>query len=62
MKNMLIVYAVLMLLGLTAFGINIKKLAECDFDAPYKCEIIHGAGVLFPPLSVFTVWYKSENK
>jgi len=61
MKYVLIIYAVTFLITLTAFGINIKKLTECDFESPYKCEIIHGIG-LFPPFSLFTVWYKSENK
>jgi hypothetical protein len=35
--------------------VNAYKLTRCDFQAPYKGEIIHGIG-LIPPLSIITVW------
>lgn len=25
---------------------NIIKLAECDFEAPYKAEVIHAVGIV----------------
>lgn len=34
---------------------NIIKLSDCDFDAPYKAEVIHVAG-LFPPVGMVTGW------
>lgn len=37
--------------------INIYKLATCDFDRPYKEEVIHAVGLLIPPTSVVTVWF-----
>ncbi len=36
--------------------VNIGKLAECDFKADFKCELVHGLGVVGPPLAVATVW------
>ena len=34
---------------------NIIKLSECDFEAPYKAEIIHTVG-LFPLVGAVTGW------
>jgi len=38
---------------------NVVKLTRCDFEAPYKGEIIHAVG-LIPHLSIITVW--NNNK
>jgi len=40
--------------------INAYKFANCDFEANYKCEIIHGAGVFIPPSALLTVWFGSD--
>lgn len=37
--------------------VNIVKLVQCDFEAPYKDEIIHTIGLVVPPTSVVTVWF-----
>ena len=34
---------------------NVIKLADCDFSAPYRCEVIHGIG-LIPPVGMVTGW------
>lgn len=39
---------------------NVVKLSNCDFDAPYKCEIIHGVGVI-PMVGVVTGWLTIED-
>ena len=31
------------------WGLNIYKLTDCDFEAPYKAEIIRGIGIPFVP-------------
>lgn len=36
---------------------NAVKLVNCDFDAPYKEEIIHTIGLVVPPASIVTVWF-----
>lgn len=39
---------------------NLVKLTECDFDAPVKCEIVHGVG-LIPIASIFTIWFDTDK-
>ena len=34
---------------------NIIKLTECDFEAPFKAEVIHAIGVI-PPVGMITGW------
>ena len=41
---------------IVAWIVNIVKLVNCDFDAPYKQEIIHAIG-LIPGVSIVTCWF-----
>jgi hypothetical protein len=34
---------------------NIIKLADCDFEAPYKAEVVHAVGII-PPVGMITGW------
>ena len=34
---------------------NLIKLSECDFESPYKAEVIHAVGIL-PPVGMITGW------
>ncbi len=36
--------------------VNLVKLVSCDFDAPYKEEIIHAIGLIGPAAGV-TAWF-----
>lgn len=36
--------------------VNIVQLISCDFDTPWKDEIIHIIGLVIPPASGVTVW------
>ena len=40
-----------------AWIINITKFFACDFDAPYKEEVIHFIGIVIPPGSIITAWF-----
>ena len=40
---------------------NLYKLGQCDFEAPYRCEFIHGVG-LVGPLAIPTVWFDDDSK
>lgn len=40
---------------------NIVKLSDCDFQAPYRCEFIHGVGII-PLTSPLTVWFDSDKQ
>lgn len=37
--------------------INLIQLFNCDFDAPWKDELIHIIGVFIVPASGITVWF-----
>lgn len=41
---------------------NAVEFASCDFESNYKCEVIHGAGLVVPPLSIVTVWFADDSK
>jgi hypothetical protein len=43
------------------YGINIYKLVQCDFASDYKCEILHGVGVVVAPASVVTAWVGTDE-
>ena len=42
---------------------NLYKLTQCDFDSDtsWKPEAIHAIG-LFPPASLATVWYGTDEQ
>lgn len=54
MRFIIFIPFILGIIGLLAFVFNIVKLTDCDFEAPYRCEAIHGIG-LFPPAAIVTV-------
>ena len=39
---------------------NIYMLTRCDFEAPYKCEVIHGGGIILPPAAFVTMWFSGD--
>ena len=55
MKGLLILPVVLVIVVSAGWVQNIIKLTECDFEAPYKAEIIHSIGIL-PPVGMITGW------
>lgn len=59
MKTAIFVILVMVLLIGSWIG-NFVKLLNCDFEADYKCEIIHSIGII-PILSVLTVWVDSDK-
>ena len=55
MKNFMLIIGVVVIFVAISWVKNIIKLSDCDFEAPYKAEIIHGIGIL-PPVSIITGW------
>jgi hypothetical protein len=51
---MIVMLAVVLIVG-TGWVKNIIKLANCDFEAPYKAEVIHAVGII-PPVGMITGW------
>ena len=41
--------------GCIGWGKNLMKLTRCDFEAPYKAEIIHTVGII-PVVGAITGW------
>lgn len=59
MKNQKGNVAIVLVLGVVLCApwvINAVKLLDCDFKPDYKCEVVHGIGVVIPPMSYLTVW------
>jgi Tfp pilus assembly protein PilV len=42
-------------IGMTGWVKNIIKLSNCDFEAPYQSEVIHGIGIV-PIIGAVTGW------
>ena len=59
MKAILLV--VIFMLPVVAWGFNLYKLMSCDFQSPYRCEMVHGTGVFVPPASIVTVWFDDDG-
>lgn len=60
--NVIELFVVLLFVfGIGAWVWNAVKLASCDFELNYKCEAIHGAGLLVAPLSMVTVWFGDDE-
>ena len=55
MKGMMIFGFVVIAVVAIGWVKNVIKLANCDFEAPYKCEVIHAVG-LIPPVGMVTGW------
>lgn len=58
MKAIMSLQAVLLLIiviGAVGWIKNLIKLTDCDFVAPYKCEVVHVVGIV-PPVGAVTGW------
>lgn len=54
MKFLIVPVVVVVVVG-TGWVKNIIKLSDCDFQAPYKAEVVHTVG-LIPPVGMVTGW------
>ena len=52
----------ILITAISAYAINVWKFVGCDFESPWKCELLHGAGVIAAPLSLITVWFPSDRE
>ena len=57
MRNMKTGVFIFYLLYFVSWIFNLIQLCMCDFDAPYKEEIIHAVGVFVPYTSFVTMWF-----
>jgi hypothetical protein len=42
--------------------INLIQFCNCDFEAPFKKEIVKGVGIFIPPTSIVTVWINPSEE
>ena len=59
--TMIFLGIVFFVLLLTPYLVNGYKFTECDFEPNYKCEALHGVGVVVPPASYVTMWLNFEG-
>ncbi len=50
--TMIVVGAALLALPVVGYVKNVAGFTRCDFETPYKAEIIRGTGILFPPVGM----------
>ncbi len=55
MRFILIIQLLIILMIGIGWVKNLIKLSNCDFEAPYKAEIIHAVGII-PPVCAVTGW------
>ena len=60
MRFIIFIPFILGIIGVIAFVANAIKLSECDFVSPYRCEAIHGIG-LIPTAAIVTVWFDTDK-
>jgi hypothetical protein len=60
MRSIFLLPFVFFILFLLSWIANFVKLTDCDFQAPYRCEIIHGAGII-PPIAPIAVWFGTDK-
>ena len=47
--------------GVFSYVGNVIKVINCDFASDFRCEVIHGVGVIVPPASLITVWFEDDS-
>ena len=55
------IYIGIVLFFLVSWVWNVVRFTSCEFESNYRCEVIHGAGVFVPFLSIFTVWFDIDE-
>ena len=58
----LFLYAFLTITCITGYTKNIIKLIDCDFDKPYKVEVIRSVGAIIPIVGVISGYCDIEDK
>jgi len=55
LRRMIVVNFIILCLIVPGWCLNIFKLTKCDFEKPYKAEIIRIIGIV-PPVGAITGW------
>jgi len=46
----------LLVLMLVGWVLNVHRFIQCDFEAPYQCEVIRVVGIPVTPLGAVVGW------
>jgi len=60
-KTVIITQILIIAIVGSSWCLNLYKLTQCDFKAPYKAEVIHGVGII-PPIAVVTCWLSFDEE
>lgn len=56
-----VLVVVIIVAGVIGYVMNIYKLTQCNFESPYKCEIVHAVGII-PIVGVFSGYMSFEGE
>ena len=56
----ILIYGVAIFL-ISVWPYNLYKFVSCDFEPDYKCEAVHGIGIIVPPASFVTVFFGADE-
>ena len=60
-RSALVLYIVTLVILLGSYVWNAVELTQCDFEAPYRCEIVHGIGVVVPAVAPISLAIGSDR-
>lgn len=60
-KRYIIINIILSVYVASSWYVNTYRFCTCDFDAPYKAEIVYGIGVVGVPSFLLTSWMDIDN-
>lgn len=61
MRTTMIVQLIIVIVVFSGWTMNIIKLFDQDFEAPYKTEALRGVG-LIPPIGMVTGWMDFDGE
>lgn len=50
MRNIVVAYLLVLLILAVGWVLNLVAFFRCDFNAPYKAEIVRGIGIVAAPV------------
>ena len=60
MKVTILAYVIFLTFMAISWFTNLGKLIDCNFEQPYKAEIIHSVGI-FPIVACVTAWVDIDD-
>ena len=60
MKTLLLIQFTIIAVIFGSWGVNLYKLTQADWEAPYKEEVIRSIAIPVPPVAIITAWIDFE--